>query len=98
MDQKGELHSPPPRVRPATPTPFRRPPTTLKPLGTRYVYTSVHVSPAPISTVLSLRRTMSLNRVIEMCTPEVDEKPGLVACPPPFTANGTLSKAISWSC
>ena len=59
---------------------------------------SVHTRPrrpAPISTVReSLLMTMSLNRVIEMCTPGVDENPGLVACPPPFTANGTRALEI----
>ena len=45
--------------------------------------------PAPTSTVLELKSTfISLNRVIVICTPVVDENPGFVACPPPFTAKG----------
>jgi hypothetical protein len=45
--------------------------------------------PAPTSTVPDLKLTfISLNRVIVICTPVVDENPGFVACPPPFTAKG----------
>src|SRR5260370_30056500 len=99
MSQKGEWDAPPPRARPATPAPLMRAPITLRPFGTRYAYTSVHVRPAPTSTVRSSSRmTMSLNRVIEICTPVVDEKPGLVVCPAPFTANGMRSLAICWTC
>jgi hypothetical protein len=38
------------------------------------------MTPAPIETVLAVWLTMmALKRAMEICTPEVDEKPGLVA-------------------
>jgi hypothetical protein len=47
--------------------------------------------PGPTSTVPDARLTfVSLKRVITICTPLVEENPGLVACPPPFTAKGVL--------
>ncbi len=90
---------PPPRVKPPTPTPSMRPPTTLRPLGTRYEYISVQVSPAPISTVSSSSlRTMSLKRAIEMRTPGVDEKQRLALCPEHLTAKGVRVMPSSRTC
>jgi hypothetical protein len=90
---------PPPKVYPETPTGPHRAPTTLMPLGTMYEYTSIQVSPAPISTVSeSSWITMSLNLVIEICTPGVDENPGLRVCPPSLIANGVRVDASCWSC
>ena len=65
----------------------------------RYEYTSVQVSPAPISTVPSSSlRTMSLKRDIEICTPGVDEKPGLPVCPEHLIAKGVRVKPSSRTC
>jgi hypothetical protein len=91
--------SPPPSVRPETPTPFNRPPTTLIPLGTMAAYTSGQARPAPISTVPeSSFMTTSLKRLSEMCTPRVDENPRLTEYPEPLAANGVRVKASSLSC
>ena len=82
-------HSPPPSVNPATPTPGIRPPTTLTPAGPSIAYTSSQMRPAPTSTVPDIELTfVSLKRDMEICTPIVEENPGFVACPPPFTAKG----------
>ena len=82
-------HSPPPSVNPATPTPGMRPPTTFSPVGPSVAYTWSQVRPAPTSTVPHVEFTfVSLKRDIVICTPVVDENPGFVACPPPFTAKG----------
>ena len=81
--------SPPPRVNPATPTPGIRPPTTFTPVGPSIAYTWSQVRPAPTSTVPHVELTfVSLKRDIVICTPVVEENPGFVACPPPFTAKG----------
>jgi hypothetical protein len=91
--------SPPPSVRPETPTPLSRAPTTLIPLGTMDAYTSVQVRPAPISTVSEFSlMTISLKRVSDICTPRVDENPRLAECPAPLTANGVRVEASSMSC
>ena len=43
--------------------------------------------PAPISTVPDVKSTfVSLKRDMATCIPLVEENPGFVACPPPFTA------------
>src|SRR5258708_8037092 len=82
-------YSPPPSVDPATPTPGMRAPTTFTPVGSSAAYTWPQVRPAPISIVPDLKLTLvSLKRDIEICTPFVEENPGLVVCPPPFTAKG----------
>jgi hypothetical protein len=69
----------------------RRPPITLIPIGASVSYTSSQVRAGPTSTVPSSALTfVSLKRDNAICTPEVDENPGFVVCPPPFTAKGVL--------
>ena len=93
------MRSPPPSVKPETPTPFSRPPTTLMPLGMMYAYTSVQVRPAPILTVSeSSSMTISLKRASEICTPRVDENPRLTEWPAPLTANGVRVELSVRSC
>jgi hypothetical protein len=82
-------HSPPPSVNPATPTPGTRPPMTFTPVGSSTTYTWSQVRPAPTSTVPDVKLTfVPLKRDNAICTPLVEENPGLAACPPPFTAKG----------
>ena len=92
-------HSPPPSAKPATPTPDTQPPTTFKPIPSNSWYTVSRVSPALTSTVLSISSTVTwLNRVMEICTPVVDEKPDFVAWPPPFTAKKVRVSLIMRNC
>src|SRR5258708_20530913 len=82
-------YSPPPSVNPATPMPGTRPPTTFTPVELSVAYTWSQVRPAPTSTVPDVELTVvSLKRVIAICTPLVEQNPGFVACPPPFTPKG----------
>ena len=68
-----------------------RPPTTLIPTGASVSYTSSQVRAGPTSTVPSSALTfVLLKRNNAICTPDVDENPGLLVCPPPFTAKGVL--------
>jgi len=88
---------PPPRLNPATPTPETRPPTTFTPSGASAVYTSSQIRPVPMVAVpLAASYVTPENRVIEMCTPVVEEKPGFAVCPPPLTANGVFVEPRSW--
>src|SRR6266576_1164121 len=81
--------SPPPRANPATPTPGIRPPTTFTPVGSSAAYTWSQLRPAPTSTVPHVESTFfSLKRVITISIPLVEENPGFMVCPPPFTAKG----------
>ena len=41
---------------------------------------------------------MPLNLANEICTPGVDENPGLRVCPPSLIANGVRVDARCWSC
>ena len=81
--------SPPPNVKPATPTPVTRPPTTVRFIASNAVYTVSQTKPAPSSTVgmpLVVAPTLICwKRVSETWMPGVDENPGLNVCPPPLT-------------
>ena len=82
---------PPPSVNPETPTPVERPPITFTPVGPRDLYTWSQVRPGPTSTVPALTLSfVELRRDNAISTPEVDENPGFVECPPPLTAKGVL--------
>ena len=64
---------------------------TFTPVGPRDLYTWSQVRSGPTSTVPALALTfMELKRVNAISTPEVDENPGFMVCPPPFTAKGVL--------
>src|SRR6266576_3415693 len=81
--------SPPPSVNLATPTPGIRPATTFTPVGSSATYTWSQVRPAPTSTVPRVESTfVSLKGVITISIPLVEENPGFMVCPPPFTAKG----------
>jgi hypothetical protein len=57
------------------------------------------VRPGPISTVPSSTLTfVELRRDNAICTPGVDENPGFVVCPPPFTAKGVLHDHRIFNC
>ena len=78
--------SPPPRRNPPTPTPGTRAPGTLTPYGCNAACTSSHFDPGPTVTVcVASSYSMDAKAVVDICTPVVDERNWVVACPLPMT-------------